>query len=142
MIAVHQLLKELTLILSLLACANGALAQLTWTGIQTPVTNDLEKVTFVNGEVGWTYTSNGKILKSEDEGMSWQIVYSDTSKSFWGMHWLNENTGYFSGIEVFIKTTDGGQTWQDMSFGDPANQYDCVFFVDEMIGYVAVFNIN
>ena len=100
MFAEKRLFKRLFIVLVLLFSSASLKAQLTWTAVQTPVVNALEKVTFVNGEVGWTYTSNGKILKSEDEGMSWQIVYSDTSKSFWGMHWLNENTGYFSGIEV------------------------------------------
>ncbi|OIQ37574.1 MAG: hypothetical protein BM555_00520 [Crocinitomix sp. MedPE-SWsnd] len=139
-LTLSKLYKNSLLLVVLLALLNNSYGQMTWTEVQTPVSDFLEKVYFVNDEVGWTYTANGKLLKSETEGLSWEVVYDDPSSSFWGMHWADENHGFAGGIETFIRTTDGGETWEDISFGDVNNQYDAVFFLDSLVGYVGVFN--
>ncbi len=81
-----------------------------------------------SGEIG------GVLLKSENYGRTW-----DTLKTFnqWPktMHFLNADTGFLSaqfGPSNLQKTTDGGQTWQDIS---PIATANSIHFPSNQIGY-------
>ena len=117
----------------------NAHSQFSWTEVQTPITTTISKVQFINEHVGWAYSVGGKILKSEDEGLSWEVVFDDPTKSFWSMHWSDLNHGWLSGQGTFIRTQDGGQTWEDMTFGDVTNEFDAVYFVDSLVGYMGLY---
>lgn len=123
----------------LFAFFSSSLAQLTFTEVQTPTSNLIRKVHFTSEHVGWAYTAQGQILKSDDEGYSWEIVYSDTSSEFWTMNWADENHGWLGGPETFLRTQDGGDTWQNLPLINPGDEYDALFFTDSLTGYVGVF---
>lgn len=82
-------------------------------------------------------TSNGRILRSIDEGKNWNIVsagnYSLTDVFFKG------NIGFAQGNGVFLKSDDGGTTWVHIYLPLTGEYYiykQAIFFLSEEKGYV------
>ena len=113
--------------------------QLSFTEVQTPTSTEIMKVHFTNEHDGWAFTGLGEILKSNDEGESWEIVYDGDSTYFWSMSWADENHGWFSGPESFVRTKNGGLTWEEIPLMLPTDYYDAIFFLDSMVGFLGLY---
>ena len=86
-----------------------------------------------------------KIFKSIDQGHSWELVYADTiwnvnterSRAIAEMDFVNEKVGYAVGANnLFIKTLDGGLTWQEIDLGTNNYNLTSLDFVTEEVGFV------
>ncbi|HYG03497.1 MAG TPA: hypothetical protein VD927_13690 [Chryseosolibacter sp.] len=86
---------------------------------------------FINSETGFVVGFNGDIYKTIDSGVSWQKQNSGTTLHLYSVYFLNQNVGFASGQamsgclgddcdkgSVFLKTTDGGETWTKTFFKD------------------------
>lgn len=55
----------------------------------------------------------GKILITEDGGMSWQRVPSGVDKALYNVEFVDPQNGWVSGQEgIILHTKDGGRTWE------------------------------
>ncbi len=81
---------------------------------------------FVKGNTIWTGTNYGRMFKSTDKGLTWTAVqtpvYNGTSSAFIGRiafrdanNGLSTITNPTSGNYEYIKTTDGGSTWNKIT---------------------------
>lgn len=79
-----------------------------------------------------------QMMKTNDGGEVWKLLeIPDVSLEYFGLQFVNENTGYMcaSGGK-FVKTMDGGETWIDKSVaGDPFFRY--MFFLNENTGWLS-----
>lgn len=66
----------------------------------------------------------------------WKIVNTGTTKSINDISIVNTKTAYAIGDHIFLKTTDGGDSWTDISANLPFASCQSVFFVDENIGFL------
>jgi photosystem II stability/assembly factor-like uncharacterized protein len=94
-----------------------------WTGEQDTV--KLRSMFFLNSQTGWITgghydsdylkTGNVVIIRTTDGGENWEVQFGNNMESsFVSIYFLNENTGWASGREIF-GTTDGGKTWNFLS---------------------------
>lgn len=89
----------------------------------------LHEVFFLNEKTGWISGSNGTFLKTEDGGKSWtqdvkftddnilQIFFADSMNGWL----LCERNIYSLGAKTpsyLLKTSDGGQNWEKIEFGN------------------------
>lgn len=67
----------------------------------------------------------------------WKTVYTG-SHMVASLQFVNANIAYAVGDSVFLKSTDGGDSWTDLTTNitvtDPS--FDVVFFVDANVGYI------
>lgn len=69
---------------------------------------EIYAIQFINNNVGYAATTNGKILKTTDSGNIWKIHNSITNGGFYDLYFTDVNTGYFVGSGgKIIKTTNG-----------------------------------
>ena len=74
---------------------------------------------------------------SEDSGQNW--VHNELPEEYYlrasGFHFFNANEGFIVGYEGFlIKTEDGGQTWEEITYDDERIVRN-IHFVDEQTGW-------
>jgi photosystem II stability/assembly factor-like uncharacterized protein len=117
----------------------------------------LVDVYFVNPDTGFAagtsgnyFTGNGRVLMTVDGGATWRIVYTSahTHEICWKISYPSRQIGYISleafansGAQYFLKTTDGGLTWQDINIslgGGPSGSYDVegMGFINDSTGWI------
>lgn len=86
---------------------------------------------FINSGIGYVVGYNGDIFRTIDSGIVWQKMNSGTTLHLQSVFFINSNIGFISGQAmsgcldndcdkgaVFLKTTDGGETWTKKLFED------------------------
>ncbi|MBD3336208.1 MAG: hypothetical protein GF355_11895 [Candidatus Eisenbacteria bacterium] len=116
-----------------------------WEQLDFPYSSQtvLDGVAFVDEMSGWVVGSGGRIFATIDGGDSWVSQNSGTSLDFRSVHFLDTQNGWITGesgggnTHPVFRTTDGGATWQDLSFGTTCYANDCIFFADELLGWIS-----
>ncbi|MFC4263112.1 WD40/YVTN/BNR-like repeat-containing protein [Ferruginibacter yonginensis] len=93
--------------------------------------------------------SNALLLKTTDGGATWKKVYQSTRpyETTWKVHFPSAKVGYATiqsynpdttiSQQRIVKTTDGGNTWQEMNLVNDAKAREFgIGFIDEQHGYV------
>ncbi|MCK4256862.1 hypothetical protein KAX35_08240 [candidate division WOR-3 bacterium] len=93
-----------------------------WQKVESPTTNNLYSVYFVDKDNGWVVGDSGTILHWD--GTSWQIIDSPTEESLMGVHFISSNDGWAVG------EADHGAS--------PILHYDGVKWeIDTLLGYLS-----
>lgn len=98
----------------------------TWTQASSPVRQVLTAVYFVDEQHGWAVGHDSLILHSSDAGETWELQYRDPAldqpvdefglleKPLMDVWFRDTQTGFaMGGYGLFLRTDDGGQTWED-----------------------------
>ncbi|UCC11645.1 MAG: T9SS type A sorting domain-containing protein [candidate division WOR-3 bacterium] len=101
----------------------------------------LNGVCFVSPTHGWVVGHNGRIYATSDGGDSWSQQSSGTSRVLQRVHFINEDRGWAVGgwggsSFLVLRTTNGGATWQNLSFGTNAYSVADVYFTDSLHGWI------
>ena len=101
---------------------------------------DEHKGIAVGGE-GVFSTRKSKILLTTDGGETWEVKFTGTRNSewCWKIYFVDENIGFVSletdvPVKYFVKTTDGGMTWNDLPFPN-ANEQG-IGFINSNTGWI------
>lgn len=121
---------------------NRAFPQSIWNIQQSPTSNDLTSIYFINDSTGWITGYNGTILKTINSGVDWEIQNSGTSKHLSDVFFATENKGWIVGQAyggsmnngIVLSTTDGGSNWEIQIDGGLSNLRS-VFFINDTVGW-------
>jgi photosystem II stability/assembly factor-like uncharacterized protein len=97
----------------------------------------LNNITFVDRKEGWIVGERGVIMHTTDGGASWSTQLPkafervdeeeellNPAPSLFGVCFTDRNNGWACGIDgTIIRTTDGGQTWEELSSGTGKTLY-------------------
>lgn len=145
-------MKHLLLILFFLAIMN--LPAQEWTNISPfPASNRAIKGNFISEEEGWIFQLgmyiSRDIYHTEDGGQNWEIIYSleDSLEYFislnmtdslhgWATKKWQNNLYPYNSYYSYVKTTNGGYSWEDMTDNLPElNNIYPFYFIDQNIGF-------
>ncbi|MCK4826469.1 T9SS type A sorting domain-containing protein [bacterium] len=106
-------------------------------------TNELKDIFFLEGPTGWTVGNFGTVLRTDNGGENWNIIYNSKERDehFEKVFFTDSNTGYcltYHG-KVF-KTTDGGYNWEQIS--QPLDYGYDIFFINNKIGWIIGGEVN
>jgi len=116
----------------------------TWSRVELLPNADLQEIQFIDENNGWisgrnTITITPYLFKTDDSGYSWQEEELSSKKvSNCQVRFFDPDTGIISfkddnwnfGSGEFLKTVDGGTTWDSLHFG-----FDYVFFANSKHGW-------
>ncbi|MBT8376275.1 MAG: hypothetical protein KJO22_05355, partial [Bacteroidia bacterium] len=139
---------------SLLTTTNGGIS---WSAhdvrdFQRLTVNPLNEAQILNANKAIIVGDDGIILKTEDQGLTWQrdIVRLGGVFDYKDVHFTNENIGYITGNyfnsanqeQIFLyKTTDGGDTWSEILLTFPSTTTERIvneiYFINENVGYMS-----
>lgn len=114
-----------------------------WEVLQSPTTDVLRKLYFVDKDNGWAVGLSGTIIKTNDAGKTWQIQNSNVTTPIVDVFFIDKNFGWAItypstppfGTDVLI-TTNGGNEWikRDSLF---LNKFmTCIYFFDRLNGLI------
>lgn len=110
----------------------------TWT-VQHTSSESIEwswKITFPTPTTGYvSVEGNGfpaKVLKTTDAGVTWTELAIPNSQDLQGLGFITENIGWASGRGTTSLTTDGGETWVQISLDGDINRFE---FFGDTLGY-------
>lgn len=112
-----------------------------------------DKIFFVSSKIGWAFSTsltpapNGiygvtGIAKTEDGGCHWKEVwqgFDNPDFRYADLFFINEKVGWFSTFieNKLFQTTDGGETWQELSVPVVEKaQIETFFFKNEFEGWL------
>lgn len=105
-------LRFTILVAIILPCPMVAVAQLGWTSIPSPTTNDLYAVSFADSLVGTAVGAGGTIIRTTDGGLHWITQTSGTTGALRGIIQVDTDTAIAVGDSAgILRTTTGGNTW-------------------------------
>lgn len=118
-----------------------------WIILNSNVSFPLRKVQFLNQNIGFVIggdDTGSYLLKTINAGQSWTItnLNSELNGCPNSLYFKNENEGFITGNHLFIKTTDGGNTWNDVFTTTDENYQDIKFNSNQSLGYVTLNNGN
>jgi photosystem II stability/assembly factor-like uncharacterized protein len=132
------------LILFLLLGPVAGFSQGTWTRENIPTTQFLRSVCFTDSLYGWVAGDSGTILHTTDGGNTWISQGPQTSNEIQCVFFLDRNRGWATEFNysttpygtILHKTTNGGATWQSMTFPTVDVFMSCVVFTDSLKGWM------
>lgn len=92
-----------------------------WQQAKVPVISQLTSVHFPTAKVGFAVGHEAMILRSEDAGVSWQLVHHQTEEApLLDVYFTSAQTGFaVGGYGQLLTTKDSGKTWQSLSEQQP-----------------------
>ncbi len=125
-----------------------------WTDISPfPASNLSIRGNFISDEEGWIFQLGRYISRdiyhTLDGGQNWEIIYSleDPLEYFislnmidcqhgWATKRWRDNLYPYNSYYSYVKTTDGGYSWEDMTDNLPELNYIYpIYFIDQNIGF-------
>ncbi|HLF51124.1 T9SS type A sorting domain-containing protein [Flavobacterium sp.] len=105
-------------------------------------------IEFLNENIGFLGTLNGKFYKTVNGGTTWSLVtnFSTNPAAICGLDAVGTSTiygcgAYFSPAYI-IKSTDSGNTWQYINMAAYASALVEIYFINENVGFVSGKNAN
>lgn len=96
----------------------------------------LQKLVFVDKEVGWAIGETGVILSTTDGGQSWKDQTSGTAQHLRGIGFINKEQGWIVGRGgTVLYTNNAGDSWSPVDVGTTATLSD-VQFTDSQNGWI------
>ena len=118
-----------------------ASAQYEWQQINSPVTDNFSSVYFSDSMNGWIVSETGSIISTSNAGATWQTLQFPN----WHLSsilFTDEEHGFIVGWEMLmadssliLRTTDGGNTWQEI-IHVCVNRFNDVHFASDNFGWV------
>ena len=99
-------------------------------------------VHFATPDSGWIICSGGEIYATSDAGESWTSQNSGTGRKLARIHFINSLEGWICGglqdgnSYLVLKTSDGGNIWENISFGNNAYSCEDIYFHDSLNGWI------
>lgn len=91
----------------------------------------------------------GYIIKTTNSGENWQQIFlsAQNNTDIYDQFWFNKDTGWFYGSSIFMKTTNGGSTFQDYYPNLPptsngSNGLLGLCFINAQTGWVSGSNVD
>ncbi|MDX2047742.1 MAG: YCF48-related protein [Chitinophagaceae bacterium] len=110
----------------------------TWNVIKSDV-GDITSVFFANIDSGYIFNSKRQMYKTNDGGISWQLVSSNCPVSPDLVYFLDINYGYMASGELLYKTKDGGLNWHK-EFETGGGNIGDIGFTKDGVGVVVTNN--
>ena len=109
-----------------------------WQHVLTEDEVSYNGIYFIDANTGWFVGDDGYLAKTEDAGANFTEISTGISEDLEAVFFLNADTGYVADDISLYKTTDGGESWTNITvpFTNSSASIVNVFFANSMKGWV------
>src|ERR1017187_2907738 len=118
----------------------------TWNTVNTGINADLYRISIVSRDTIFIQDYSGNLYETVDRAATWKLIplppYALVSAHGEAFNFANSKIGYVSSQYSLLKTTDGGNNWQEFYPPDPLwnppieHENTQLVFVNAAVGYV------
>lgn len=109
----------------------------TWTKVESGVTNWLRDVDFSDEQNGWVVGDSGTILHSSNGGESWQRQTCPIEDYLFAVDFVDNKNGWICSMNYILRTTNGGKSWEIKYSEDLGEgRFRDIQFFDKNIGFI------
>jgi photosystem II stability/assembly factor-like uncharacterized protein len=94
----------------------------------------INKMFFIDNNVGYCAGGAGLFMKTTDGGNTWATSFIHPYTNLSGLHFTSENVGYTNNAGGIYKTTDGGMNWSVQNLSQPSI-ISQIQFANDTIGF-------
>lgn len=112
--------------------------------ISSPTSQSLNKLSFIDKNIGWVEGEGGTIISTSNGGNSWSTLYTAVDTFMLDIFFLNENFGWVLFWDLLppftskiLKTTDGGLNWIVELCPGENTFFQSIYFLDSTSGFLA-----
>ncbi|HEX2534239.1 MAG TPA: YCF48-related protein [Chitinophagaceae bacterium] len=118
--------------------------------LPAPIPERLHAVFFINGRKGFVAGEQGGIYKTSDSAKSWTPLHPGIALPVRSLFFLDAQTGFAAGGQnacsgsgceppggFILRTTDGGQTWENVYTPAQKIEITSIYFVTALKGFCA-----
>lgn len=128
----------------LLLAIGSTLSQESWRRLNSPTTETLRRVYFVDSLYGWASGDAGTIIRTTNGGDSWTLQETHTDDNIIDIHFINRNVGWAIywrlGTATYgtniMRTTNGGQLWTVEEYPEDNVFLNRLRFLDSLNGWM------
>ena len=120
-----------------------------WVKLNSPTTQPLKRVFFIDSLYGWCVGDSGTIVHTTNGGLTWTLQNSKVYSYLAEVYFKDRNNGFIFGWEFssfygtyILKTTNGGNTWDTTRYWQNDVYLKTIYFHDALTGYMAGFPAN
>lgn len=95
---------------------------------------EINKLFFVDNNLGYAVGGNGLFLKTTDGGTTWSTSFVSPYSNLTGLYFVSSNVGYINNAGGIYRTDDGGINWIVQNI-TPLEIINDIQFADETTGY-------
>ncbi len=113
-------------------------AGLSFSNIFGITNNQIYCAYFINSSTGYIGSSNNKIFKTTDSGITWKVRYPSPNNGYFikDMLFVNDSIGYACGSNSWVsRTTNAGKIWMSDYLGYPYQNND-IYFINNSTGFI------
>jgi hypothetical protein len=108
--------------------------------LNSGTSNDLNTIHFADHQNGYAGGANGTLLKTHNEGRTWQKIDSIPESDVKDIFFISPDTGFIVGDDnLFFRTLNGGLDWDTIP-ADEETSFTAIQFVDNKTGFVTGHN--
>jgi ELWxxDGT repeat protein len=118
----------------------------TWKKINSGILNDFGRVQFTSSQTGYITATSQQMLKTEDGGNTWFPLAlpppPQYAAALTNMYFVSDSVGYlitnsnaYNPSSIF-KTTNGGRSWNPLSYTSYFGNFASVWFTDANTGFI------
>jgi photosystem II stability/assembly factor-like uncharacterized protein len=101
-----------------------------------PFPTSMLDLQFINDQLGFISTSNGKFIKTTNGGANWSVQVVKQGARLQRIFFVDERVGWIVGSGgLIVKTTNGGQSWVEQSSGTNVS-LNGLHFLSDQVGYI------
>ena len=115
-----------------------------WERINSPTTQKLNSIVFIDSLNGWVSGDSGVIIHTSNGGENWSIQFSNDSLNINSLFFLDDQVGWGSALSMYyepfgtfiLTTTNGGINWNSEYLNIGEVFVNSFYFLDTLTGFV------
>jgi photosystem II stability/assembly factor-like uncharacterized protein len=107
---------------------------LNWIVIENNAYYGFSSISIVDLNILIAVGTSGTIYKTSNSGLNWHNIISGTTYDFTSVFFVDQNTGFAAGVNILIKSTNGGDNWF-VPGGNLSKNIRCIYFLNASTGW-------
>ena len=108
-----------------------------WKTLNSPTSNSLNSICFINDSLGFACGNQGTVIKTENGGTSWEILNDSSAIDLYDIKFISTMNGFIVGEKgTILSTFNEGKSWQKLNADTSQSLFKIYFLKNKSVGFI------